>query len=297
MPDGRPFASRRGQLALLAILLPLAAAVPVRRQGGRAEGVTDGRGNHARTFAVQNDTFVRDGIPLQIVSGELHYFRVPRDLWLDRLLRLKFLGFNTVQTYVAWNYHEPDEGSVSFSGERDVEAFVALAHELGLMVLLRPGPYICAEWEFGGLPAWLLADERVRLRTFEATYIAAVSRWWKLLLSRMRKYLYGNGGPIIAVQIENEFGQFGDVTQNRDDWRYMRHLVRLARQTLGTSVVLYTTDFGNLENMRRGSLPGLQKSPPPPMKDWSPQPRVTQSHSIFNSNRQHTHERAPYHPS
>ena len=163
-----------------------------------------------------------------------------------------------MQTYVAWNFHEPAKGSVSFSGERDIEAFMELAHELNLMVLLRPGPYICAEWEFGGFPAWLLSDSSVRLRTFEATYVEAVSRWWSILLSRMRKHLYHNGGPIIAVQIENEFGQFGDVANNPSDRRYMQHLVRLARQLLGARVVLYTTDFGNFESMRRGSLPGRE---------------------------------------
>lgn len=163
-----------------------------------------------------------------------------------------------LQTYVAWNFHEPVRGRVSFSGERDIEAFLKLAHELNVMVLLRPGPYICAEWEFGGFPAWLLSDDRVRLRTFEPTYIDAVTRWWSILLSRMRRHLYHNGGPVVAVQIENEFGQYGDVANNPQDRRYMQHLVRLARQLLGTRVVLYTTDFGDLANMRRGSLAGGQ---------------------------------------
>jgi len=157
------------------------------------------------------------------------------------MMRMKAMGFNTLQTYVAWNFHEPVRGRVDFSGDRDIEAFVALAKEIGLLVLLRPGPYICAEWEFGGFPAWLLADDRMRLRTYEPVYIAAISAWWSTLLSAMRKHLYHNGGAIVAVQIENEFGQYGDVSKNADDLRYMKHLVHLTRQILGPHVVLYTT--------------------------------------------------------
>ena len=242
---------------VLLISLPLSAmAVPVAIVSATKEQQRVSFTN--RTFVVQGDAFVRDGRPVQVISGELHYFRIPQQYWRDRMLRTKAMGFNTIQTYVAWNFHEPTKGTINFSGDRDIEAFIDLARELDLMVLLRPGPYICAEWEFGGLPSWLLADESLRLRTYEPAYIGAVSRWWINLLSRMRKHLYHNGGPIIAVQIENEYGQYGNVETNVDDERYLRHLVHLARHNLGPHVVLYTTDFGNLANMRRGSLNGSE---------------------------------------
>eukprot|EP00960_Hanusia_phi_P020923 617225-Hanusia_phi.AAC.1 len=128
-----------------------------------------------------------------------------------------------------------------------VEEFIALANELGLLVLLRPGPFICAEWEFGGFPAWLLKDPQLVLRTYEPNYIREVEIWF-------RKYLYQHGGPIVMVQVENEFGSYGDVSQNAADHKYLQHLIHLCRSLLGPQVVLYTTDFGNLDSMRRGSF-------------------------------------------
>ena len=236
------------KLLLLLLLLPVTVALPLAAVGGR----------EPRSFIVEGDAFVKNGERVQIVAGELHYFRVPRALWRDRMERIKAMGFNAVQTYVAWNVHEPVQGQVDFAGDKDIESFLQLSCDLDLMVILRPGPYICAEWEFGGLPAWLLANPHLKLRTFEPAYIAAVSAWWTLLLRKMRKHLFQAGGCIVAVQIENEFGQYGDALNNPDDERYLRHLVHLARTLLGDSVVLFTTDFGNLENMQRGSLNGSE---------------------------------------
>ncbi len=118
------------------------------------------------TFNYQGEQFLLDGQPIRIISGAIHYFRVVPEYWRDRLLKLKACGFNTVETYVAWNLHEPREGEFRFDGLADIEQFIQIAADVGLLVIVRPSPYICAEWEFGGLPAWLLADSNMRLRCF-----------------------------------------------------------------------------------------------------------------------------------
>lgn len=110
------------------------------------------------------DNFYLDGKPFQIISGAIHYFRIVPEYWQDRLEKLKAMGCNTVETYIPWNMHEPKKGEFHFEGMLDIERFVKTAQELGLYVILRPSPYICAEWEFGGLPAWLLAEDGMKLR-------------------------------------------------------------------------------------------------------------------------------------
>eukprot|EP00013_Stygamoeba_regulata_P005238 CAMPEP_0177628690 /NCGR_PEP_ID=MMETSP0447-20121125/266_1 /TAXON_ID=0 /ORGANISM="Stygamoeba regulata, Strain BSH-02190019" /LENGTH=653 /DNA_ID=CAMNT_0019129955 /DNA_START=118 /DNA_END=2079 /DNA_ORIENTATION=- len=217
------------------------------------------------TFGIANDQFVATtptgSQPVQLLSGSIHYPRVPRAYWKDRLSRMVSLGLNAVQVYVFWNVHQPTPDTFNFEGDADLQAFLQLAHEVGLMVLLRPGPYVCAEWDWGGLPSWLLrgavgSAPPLRVRTYDDTYIAAVDAFWGELLPRVRPLLFENGGPVVAVQVENEFGSYGDVANNPDDEKYLRHLIDLARQHLGDNVLLYTTDGGTLGNMQRGSLPG-----------------------------------------
>lgn len=137
-----------GVVRLLALLL-----VPLLL--GSARGLHNAT---QRTFQIdyRRNRFLKDGQPFRYISGSIHYFRVPRFYWKDRLLKMKMAGLNAIQTYVAWNFHELQPGRYNFSGDHDVEHFIQLAHELGLLVILRPGPYICAEWDMGGLPAWLL---------------------------------------------------------------------------------------------------------------------------------------------
>lgn len=110
-------------------------------------------------LTAEGSSFLLDGQPFRILSGAIHYFRVPREYWQDRLIKLKACGFNTLETYVPWNLHEPQEGYFNFSGNLDIAAYLELAAQLELKVIIRPGPYICAEWELGGLPPWLIADE------------------------------------------------------------------------------------------------------------------------------------------
>lgn len=157
-------------------------------------------------------------------------------------------GLNAVQTYVPWNFHEPTPGVYEFDGDKDVVRFITAAQEVGLVVILRPGPYICAEWDMGGLPSWLLTlDPSMALRSTDPTYLYYVDRWMTILLSQMKPLLYENGGPIISVQVENEYGFYGC------DSSYLAHLEQLFRGLLGSTVVLFTTDPPDV--LKCGSLP------------------------------------------
>ncbi|XP_010262091.1 PREDICTED: beta-galactosidase 17 [Nelumbo nucifera] len=205
----------------------------------------------ARKFDICDDMFWKDGQPFQIIGGDLHYFRVLPEYWKDRLLRAKALGLNTIQTYVPWNLHEPSPGEYVFEGIADVESFLKLCQELGFLVMLRSGPYICAEWDLGGFPAWLLSIEpAVKLRSSDPTFLKLVEAWWDILLPKISPLLYCNGGPIIMIQIENEYGSYGD------DQRYLCHLVTLARRHLGNNTILYTTDGGSRETLEKGTIRG-----------------------------------------
>lgn len=152
--------------------------------------------------------FLLDGKPLQILSGEMHYPRIPREYWRDRFKMARAMGLNTVSTYVFWNLHEPTPGRFDFSGDHDVAAFVREAAAEGLHVIVRPGPYVCAEWELGGYPAWLLADPALVLRSTDEKFTRPVERWLKRLGRELAPLLSNRGGPIVAVQLENEYGSF-----------------------------------------------------------------------------------------
>ncbi|SEG75707.1 beta-galactosidase [Actinacidiphila yanglinensis] len=194
------------------------------------------------------DGFLLDGAPFRILSGALHYFRVHPDQWTDRLRKARAMGLNTVDTYIPWNLHERRRGTVEWDGGIDLPRFLDLAAAEGLHVLLRPGPYICAEWEGGGLPSWLLAEPGIRLRTTDPRYLAAVDAYFGRLLPRLAPYLSTRGGPVIAVQVENEYGAYGD------DAAYIDHLVDLLRRH-GVDVPLFTCDQPG--DLARGSVPGV----------------------------------------
>ncbi|XP_022945678.1 beta-galactosidase 17 isoform X2 [Cucurbita moschata] len=204
-----------------------------------------------RKFEINDDMFWKDGKPFQIIGGDIHYFRTLPEYWEDRLLRAKALGLNTIQTYIPWNLHEPQPGNFTFSGIADIVSFIQLCQKLNFLVLLRAGPYICAEWDLGGFPAWLLARKPApTLRSSDPGYLQWVDRWWGIILPKVAPLLYNNGGPIIMVQIENEFGSYGD------DQAYLHHLVKLARGHLGNEVILYTTDGGTRETLEKGTIRG-----------------------------------------
>ena len=216
----------------------------------------------APSFTIANDRFVINGsTPVSMFAGEIHYSRVHPDLWDDRLARLRAMGLNAIQTYVPWNFHETTEGVFDFGDvepSRNLPEFLRIAQQHGLMVNVRAGPYMCGEWEFGGLPAWLLRNGTIALRTYAQPYISFVDRYWARLLAEIKPLLFANGGPVVMVQCENEFGSYGDVSTNPLDKQYIEHLVEFAGNALGGAdqVVLYTTDGGNTGFMERGSLKG-----------------------------------------
>ncbi|UPK44219.1 glycoside hydrolase family 35 protein [Paenibacillus pabuli] len=197
----------------------------------------------------EESQFFYEGKPVQLLSGAIHYFRVVPEYWTDRLLKLKACGFNTVETYVPWNFHEPKPGQFRFEGMADVERFIQLAGELGLYVIVRPSPYICAEWEFGGLPSWLLADDEIGLRCYDEKFLDRVDRYYDILLPKLQPLLSTNGGPIIAMQIENEYGSFGN------DARYLEYL-REGMVRRGIDVLLFTSDGPTDPMLQAGSVPG-----------------------------------------
>ena len=149
------------------------------------------------------------GKDVPILSGAIHYFRVHPEYWRDRLEKLAACGFNTVETYVPWNMHEPKEGNFNFDGFCDLPKFIEIAAELGLKVIIRPGPYICAEWEFGGFPGWLNRDKDMRIRCAWPAYLKKVRNWFTVLIPKLVPYLHSKGGPVFAMQIENEYGSYG----------------------------------------------------------------------------------------
>ncbi|XP_061883069.1 beta-galactosidase [Entelurus aequoreus] len=208
----------------------------------------------SRSFSVdyENDCFRKDGEPFRYISGSIHYSRIPRAYWKDRLLKMYMAGLNAIQTYIPWNFHEESPGQYNFSGDRDLEHFLQLAQDIGLLVILRPGPYICAEWDMGGLPAWLLQKKDIVLRSSDPDYVAAVDSWMGKLLPTVKPYLYQNGGPIISVQVENEYGSYFAC-----DYNYMRHLAKLMRSVLGEETVLFTTDGGALGFLKCGPIQGV----------------------------------------
>lgn len=181
------------------------------------------------------DNFYINGEKFQIISGTIHYFRVVPEYWRDRLEKLKAMGCNTVETYIAWNMHEPREGEFCFEGEVDFRKFLEIAQELGLYVILRPSPFICAEWEFGGFPAWLLTKPGIRLRCNNPVYLDYVARYYDKLIPLIVPYQITSGGPVILVQVENEYGSYGN------DKEYLKALRNMLVER-GINVPLVTSD-------------------------------------------------------
>ncbi|SCW73204.1 beta-galactosidase [Mucilaginibacter sp. NFR10] len=165
--------------------------------------------NAKHTFALGDTTFLLDGKPLQIISGEMHYTRVPREAWRQRMKMAKAMGLNTIGTYVFWNVHEPQKGHYDFTGNHDIAEFVKIAKEEGLWVILRPSPYVCAEWEFGGYPYWLEKEQGLVVRSKEPKYLEAYKKYLTQVGKQLSPLLVNHGGNILMVQIENEYGSYG----------------------------------------------------------------------------------------
>ncbi|MEU6853990.1 glycoside hydrolase family 35 protein [Actinacidiphila alni] len=209
----------------------------------------DGTGRPAPLLTYADGTFLRGGRPHRVLAGSLHYFRVHPELWADRLQRLAAMGLNTVDTYVPWNFHQPLRAEPRFDGPRDLGRFLALAQDTGLDVIVRPGPYICAEWDNGGLPAWLTGTPGMRPRSSHRPFLDEVARWFDVLLPRLAPLQAAHGGPVVAVQVENEYGSYGD------DHAYVAW-VREALRQRGITELLYTADGPTELMLDGGTLPG-----------------------------------------
>ena len=175
------------------------------------------------TFKIGENAFLLDSKPIQFFCGEIHPYRVPAEYWKDRLQMIRAMGMNSISIYMFWNVHEPQKGKYNFSGSADVARFVKLAQEVGLWVILRPSPYACAEWEFGGYPWWLLKEKDLKVRSKDPLFIDMYKKYIDQVAKQLVPLQVQNGGPILMVQIENEYGFYGNdkeyLALNRDIFR------------------------------------------------------------------------------
>ena len=204
-------------------------------------------------FRIGDADFLLDGEPFRVLSGALHYFRVHPDYWADRIHKAKLMGLNTIETYVAWNEHSPTRGTFDTSVGLDLGRFLDLVAAEGMYAIVRPGPFICAEWDNGGFPGWLFSDPAVGVRRDEPLYMAVVSEYFAELLPIVASRQIDRGGPVILMQIENEYGAYGD------DKSYLRKLVDLTRAG-GITVPFTTIDQPTDQMLADGSLPELHKT-------------------------------------
>ena len=206
-----------------------------------------------RTFAIGEHDFLLDGEPFRVLAGALHYFRVHPDLWADRIHKARLMGLNTIETYVPWNEHSPQRGIFDTTAGLDLARFLDLVAAEGMFAIVRPGPYICAEWDNGGLPGWLFTDPEVGVRRNEPRYMGAIAEYFDALLPIVAARQIDRGGPVILVQVENEYGAYGD------DKQYLEALVELNRAG-GITVPLTTIDQPTDQMLADGGLPGLHKT-------------------------------------
>lgn len=204
------------------------------------------KGPHS--FSLGDSAFLLDGKPFQMISGEMHYPRIPREAWRQRMQMAKAMGLNTIGTYVFWNLHEPQKGEFDFSGNNDIAAFVKTAQEEGLWVILRPSPYVCAEWEFGGYPYWLQNEKGLVVRSKEPQYLKEYRDYILQVGKQLAPLQVAHGGNILMVQVENEYGSYGSDKEYLD-------INRKLFIEAGFDGLLYTCDPA--PDVEKGHLPGL----------------------------------------
>ncbi|WP_432890104.1 glycoside hydrolase family 35 protein [Kribbella sp. CA-245084] len=204
-------------------------------------------------FEIGESDFLLDGRPFQILSGALHYFRVHPDSWADRIEKARLMGLNTIETYVPWNAHNPRPGTFDTSGMLDLERFLQEVAAAGLYAIVRPGPYICAEWDNGGLPAWLFREPGLGVRRYEPRFMAAVSEYLQDVLRIVAPLQVSAGGPVLLVQVENEYGAFGD------DPTYLKAVAEIIRGA-GITVPLVTVDQPVDAMLAAGGLDGVLRT-------------------------------------
>ncbi|MDM8003991.1 MAG: beta-galactosidase [Bacteroidota bacterium] len=245
-------------LALLVAAHPAGAQTGANNKPGKAnrsggagiKAQTTGSAGQRHTFTLGKDEFLLDGKPFQIISGEIHPGRVPAEYWRHRIQMAKAMGCNTISAYLFWNHHESTEGIYDFrTGNRDISRFIDIAAEEGMWVIIRPGPYVCAEWEFGGIPPYLLRTPGIKVRCMDPVYMKAAERYISRLADVLRPHLITGGGPILMIQIENEYGSYGN------DRNYLFAL-RAIWEKSGIDVPFFTGDGPTTYMLEAGTLPG-----------------------------------------
>lgn len=215
--------------------------------------------NTNSSFEIKNSSFLLNGKPFTIYSGEMHYPRVPQEYWKHRLQMMKAMGLNTVATYVFWNYHEESPGKWNFSGEKDLKKFIKTAQEVGLYVIIRPGPYVCAEWEFGGYPWWLQKNKNLEIRTDNKAFLDECEKYITQLTKQIVPLQIDHGGPIIMVQAENEFGSYVEQRKEISLEQHRKYSYKIKDMLLkhGITVPLFTSDssFYFVGGSIKGALP------------------------------------------
>lgn len=202
------------------------------------------------SFSFSGREFLLDGKPFQIISGEMHPARIPAEYWRHRIQMAKAMGCNTISAYIFWNYHEPAEGIYDFrTGNHDISEFISIAAQEGMWVIIRPGPYVCAEWDFGGLPPYLLRTPGIRVRCLDPVYMKAAERYISRLSDELRPHLITNGGPVLMLQIENEYGSYGN------DRQYLAALREIWVKN-GIDTPFFTGDGPATHMLEAGTLPG-----------------------------------------
>lgn len=214
---------------------PLSAATPQVEKHGK--------------FEAGNGTFLLNGEPYVVKAAELHYPRIPKEYWDHRIKMSKALGMNTICLYTFWNAHEPEEGKFDFTGQNDLREFIKLCQKNDMKVILRPGPYVCAEWEMGGLPWWLLKKKDIRLRENDPYFLERVDKFQKAVAEQVGDLTIADGGPIIMVQVENEYGSYGE------DKPYVSNIRDMLRKNFGEDVTLFQCDWAS--NFEKNGLDDL----------------------------------------
>jgi len=209
-------------------------------------GLSQGK---VHSFKLEKSEFLLDGKPFQMISGEMHPARIPMEYWRHRIQMAKAMGCNTIAAYVFWNYHEIEPGAFDFqTGNHNIAQFIRIVQEEGLFLMLRPGPYVCAEWDFGGLPSYLLSIPDIKVRCMDPRYTDAVERYIKTLALQVKDLQVTKGGPIVMVQVENEYGSYGN------DRTYMKWVQEVWKKN-GIEVPFYTADGATPFMLEAGSLP------------------------------------------
>lgn len=240
---------RFGILTTAIIVLTMVGTTTHGQSINKAQGAINTT-SQAHTFVFGGSEFLLDGKPFQIISGEMHPGRIPVEYWRHRIQMAKAMGCNTVSAYLFWNHHESEEGIYDFhTDNHDIAQFISIAASEGMWVIIRPGPYVCAEWEFGGIPPYLLRTPGVKVRCLDPVYLKAAERYLSRLADVLRPYLITNGGPVLMLQIENEYGSYGN------DRNYTAALKALWEKN-DIDVPFFTGDGPTTYMLEAGTLPG-----------------------------------------